>query len=260
MKLAANISMLFSDLAMLDRPAAAKEKGFTGIEVQFPYAQSPEDWLQALEKAGLPLVLINLPAGDFMQGGRGLACHPDREEAFDQALEASLPYIEQLKPQIVNVLAGRLGAQDSPQTCEQQLVKNLKKVTQRLQDHSITVTCEPINNLDQPGYLTPRVNDWARVAQAVEADNFGLQLDIYHAARMQEDIPQLLTDFAEQLAHLQFADVPGRGAPGTGSLAFNDYWQQLQASGYQGWIAAEFSGNYQDAFTWVPLIHGAFQQ
>ena len=47
------------------------------MEIQFPYEVPAIRLKDQLERAGLPLVLINLPAGDLMQGGPGLAAVPE---------------------------------------------------------------------------------------------------------------------------------------------------------------------------------------
>lgn len=256
MQLAANIGMLFKDQPLLERIATAKRLGFQGVELAQPYAHTIKEWQQALTEQELPLVLINLPAGDFQQGGLGLACHPDRSEAFQEALETALPYIETLQPKVVNVLAGRQAPEYEQEACQEQLVRNLEQVCQRLAGLPVKITCEPINTLDQPGYLIPRADDWQVLADTLSQPAFGLQLDLYHAARMQEDLTALITRYLDQIVHVQFADNPGRSHPGTGSLPLEKLFQQLQQGGYSGWLAAEFSASYLENFDWIPHIHG----
>ncbi len=69
MKIAANLSMLFTELPLRQRVQAAAAAGFDGVEIQFPYELPAISLKDALERAGLPLVLINVPAGDLMTGG-----------------------------------------------------------------------------------------------------------------------------------------------------------------------------------------------
>lgn len=259
MKLAANISLMFNDLPLQQRINQAAELGFQGIEIQFPYELAVEKWQQLLEEANLPLVLINLPAGDFMQGGDGLACHPERQQDFQQALEQSLPYITKLQPTVVNILAGRQVAGLSRQACLEQLAANITLACKALVNYPVTpvtVTCEPINNLDQVNYLTPTVADWVELAAKVKQPNFGLQLDVYHAAKMntvkmEDSLQQLISKQQTKLAHLQFADYPGRSHPSTGSLPLTEVFQQLKQQGYQGWLAAEFPSLSTDNYAWV---------
>ena len=90
MKLCANLSLLFTEVPLLQRIDAAAKAGFEGVEIQFPYDVPAQDLKAALDEAGLPLVLINLPAGDLMQGGPGIAAVPERAAEFEAALATAL--------------------------------------------------------------------------------------------------------------------------------------------------------------------------
>ena len=109
-RLAANLSLLFADRPLPERFAAARRAGFDEVEIQFPYSHSIPELATACQAAGVRVVLINLPAGDLMQGGDGLACVPAQTDAFVDALQQGLAYATALDVQCVNVLAGRLPA------------------------------------------------------------------------------------------------------------------------------------------------------
>src|SRR5882757_4216296 len=51
MKIAANITLLFCELPLLARFMAARRAGFDGVEIQFPYSESPD----ALQRAAAAL-------------------------------------------------------------------------------------------------------------------------------------------------------------------------------------------------------------
>jgi hydroxypyruvate isomerase len=71
-RFSANISMLFRERPMLQRFAAA-EAGFEAVEIQFPYEEDAADLAAAKNKSGLQLAVFNLPVGDMLTGGPGLA-------------------------------------------------------------------------------------------------------------------------------------------------------------------------------------------
>jgi hypothetical protein len=82
-KFAANLSMLFTELPVLDRFAAAAQAGFRGVEFLFLYDYDKAVLADCLGANGLVQVLHNLPAGDWAAGKRGIACHtPDVERAL----------------------------------------------------------------------------------------------------------------------------------------------------------------------------------
>jgi len=84
-KFAANLTMLYTELPFLDRFAAARADGFSGVEFLFPYDFDKADLAQRLRDNGLTQALHNLPAGDWAAGERGVAILPGREQAFRTA-------------------------------------------------------------------------------------------------------------------------------------------------------------------------------
>lgn len=240
MKIAANLSMLFNELPLAERVMAARVAGFNGVEIQFPYELPAIRLKELLERAGLPLVLINLPAGDFMQGGPGLAAVPARQEAFDAALQDALTYAAMARPACVNVLPGRLADGVSRDQALTTLAQNLRKSAEAFALLGIQVVCEAINPLDMPGFLINTPEHLHTLLARVDHPNCRAQLDIYHMARQGLDIAAGIRLLGSRIGHVQFADCPGRGAPGTGSVAFESLIEALQAVGYDGWLAAEY--------------------
>ena len=72
-KFAANLSMMFTEHAFLDRFDAAAEAGFAAVEFLFPYDHPPEAIAERLERNRLTQALFNLPPGEWDKGERGLA-------------------------------------------------------------------------------------------------------------------------------------------------------------------------------------------
>ena len=80
-KFAASLNLMFNEWPLLDRFAAARDAGFKAVEVQFPYAEKPDDIAKRLEATGLELVLMNTPRGAPEVGGRGIAAIPGRRRS-----------------------------------------------------------------------------------------------------------------------------------------------------------------------------------
>lgn len=240
MKIAANLSMLFGELPLAERVLAAKVAGFDGVEIQFPYELPAIRLKELLERADAPLVLINLPAGDLLQGGAGLAAVPACQEAFDAALQEALTYAAMTRPLCVNVLPGRLAEGVSREQALTTLADNLRKSAEAFAPLGIGVLCEAINPLDMPGFLINTPEHLLELLERVDHPNCRAQLDLYHMARQELDIAAGIRLLGQRIGHVQFADCPGRGAPGSGQVAFAPLLEALQTVGYDGWLAAEY--------------------
>lgn len=241
MRLSANLSLLFTELPLIQRPQAAAAMGFDGVEIQFPYELPALQLQESLARAGMPLVLINLPAADLMQGGAGLAAVPSRREAFRLALEEALAYAAVVRPACVNVLAGRLSEGVSRAEALHTLVDNLRLAAQAFDALGIQVLCEAINPLDMPGFLINTPQQLDELLRQVGHPNCLAQLDLYHLARQELDAAAGIDLLKGRIGHVQFADCPGRGAPGTARVDFFIALKALAAAGYVGWFGAEYN-------------------
>ena len=240
LRLVANLSLLYVEMPFMERFAAAAADGFAAVEIQFPY-DTPAALIRAeLDRLGLQCVLINVPAGDLMSGGRGLACVPGQEAEFENALALCADYVQVLYPLKVNVLAGRCqDAAERPQylNC---LEASLRKALAVLEPLGAGVVFECINTTDMPGFLLSTMADAGDMLSRVADTSIRLQFDIYHMAMMGEAVEDLLRAHSGVIGHIQFADMPGRHEPGTGSLDFTRLIAAIAESGYDGWVAAEY--------------------
>jgi hydroxypyruvate isomerase len=239
-RFAANLSLLFTEYPLPQRFAQAAAAGFGAVEIQFPYDHPAETLAAAARAAGTPVILINVPAGDLMAGGPGLASHPDRRDAFAAALPQALHYAQTLGVPLLNILPGRLAAGHSRQACLATLAASLQLAAAFFAPHGLRLCCEAINDIDMPGFLLRTPDEVAQLLAELPQAGIGLQIDIYHAARMNLDIPALLARHLPQAAHIQFADYPGRGEPGSGTLPLRDYFDFIEKNGYTGWLGAEY--------------------
>ncbi|GGC99415.1 hydroxypyruvate isomerase family protein [Halopseudomonas salina] len=252
--LSANLSMLFNHLPLIERTGAAARNGFDGVEIQFPYAVPAQQLSEAMQQARMPLVLFNLPAGDLLEGGAGLAGVPGREELFQAALEQALAYAAIARPQRVNVLPGRLLAGTTRDSSLETLARNLATTAEAFAGLDVKVVCEAINRIDMPDFLLATGEELAQMIDCVGHPNLSAQLDFYHMQRMGESLPAVIGRLKGKIGHVQFADTPERGAPGTGDLDFAAAFAALAASDYAGWIGAEYhSAQDSDDLAWLPL-------
>lgn len=252
MKLAANLSTLFTEAPLIERFALAAAQGFKHVEIQFPYELSIEEIQHALNQHQLSLCLINVPAGDLMQGGHGLAGIPGRETEFQHAVQQAIEYAAALDVPSVNILAGRQPEQFSHTQCIQTLVNNLNWACERFAAHQIQPLIEMINGVNMPNFLIQTMQQGLELLSSVQQPNLKLQYDCYHMAMMGADIVTLFDQHVEHIAHIQFADYPGRHEPDSATLPFSTFFNQIKNSPYHGFVAAEYlpQQQTQDSFAW----------
>ena len=239
-KLAANLTMLFTELPFLERFGAAANAGFRGVEFLFPYAFEANAIAAQLKEHQLELVLHNLPAGNWEAGERGIACHPDRIAEFREGVDQAILYAGALGVKQLNCLVGIMPPDVTREQAQRTLVVNLAYAAAKLKAAGIKLLIEPINTFDIPGFFLSRTSQAAALIREVGSDNLFIQYDIYHMQRMEGEIAATIKGNLDLIAHVQLADNPGRNEPGTGELNYRFLFAHLDAIGYRGWIGCEY--------------------
>ncbi|CAL93780.1 hydroxypyruvate isomerase [Azoarcus olearius] len=255
-KLAANLTLLFTELDFLDRFQAAAAAGFKAVEFQFPYAWPAARIAERLDAAGLPVVLHNLPAGDWAAGERGIACHPDRVGEFRDGVGRAIDYAVVLGCKQLNCLAGIVPAGVTAQAAHETFIANLRFAADALKSAGIRLLVEPINTFDIPGFYLSRTAQAAAILDEVGADNLHIQYDIYHAQRMEGDLANTIARHLPRIAHMQIADNPGRHEPGTGEINYGWLFRHIDRLGYDGWIGCEYlpAAGTREGLGWMTAL------
>ena len=239
-KFAANLTMLFTEHAFLDRFDHAAKAGFKAVEFLFPYAFDAGNIKRRLDANGLELVLHNLPAGNWEAGERGIACHPDRVGEFREGVEKAIGYAQALGVRQLNCLVGKAPEGVSGDVLRRTVVENLRHAADALKKAGLRLLIEPINTFDIPGFYLNRTAQAAGLLDEVGADNAFIQYDIYHAQRMEGELAATIAKYLPRIGHIQLADNPGRNEPGTGEINYPFLFAHLDRIGYQGWIGCEY--------------------
>jgi hydroxypyruvate isomerase len=239
-QLAANLSMLFTEVDFLDRFERAAKAGFRAVEFQFPYAFAAQEIRARIEGNGLTAVLHNLPGGDWAAGDRGITCLPDRVAEFRDGVGKAIEYAHALGVPRLNALAGKAPAGVANSVLHGTMVGNLKFAAEKLQVAGLDLLIEPVNTRDVPGFFVNRSDQALALIDEVGASNVYLQFDLYHAQRMEGELAGTLEKQLARIGHIQLADNPGRHEPGTGEINFPFLFAHLDRIGWRGHVGCEY--------------------
>jgi hydroxypyruvate isomerase len=256
LRFSANLSLLFSEYPFFERFALAKQHGFTAVEIQFPYTYPAEQIQAALAENQLKLVLFNVDAATLLQGGEGLAAVPDKQAEFKAAVAQTLQYAKVLRPNAINVLAGCCHNPAYLATYQTTFKQNLAYATETFASININTVFEAINYYDLPGFIVNNSSQMLEIWAEIKHPRLGLQYDIYHMTRMGENCTHFLQNHLDKISHIQFADCPGRGEPGSGMIDFTELFNLLADSAYPGWVGAEYKPvhNSASSFAWLERL------
>ena len=252
-RFAANLQWLFTEHAFLDRFGAAAAAGFRAVEFPSPYDHPASEIRARLVEHGLECVLFNLPSGNRANGDFGLACRPEREEEFRAGVDRAIEYGRVLGVRQLNCISGKVFETDDRGEVDRTLRGNLRFAARELRAAGFDLLIEPINTRDVRDFVVPRAAEGARLVAELDEPNFHLQLDLYHTAMMGDDGHAALAQFRPIVRHIQFADAPGRGEPGTGRLDLAALFSDIDAGGYGGWVSSAYrpSGRTEASLHWL---------
>ena len=258
-----NLSILFTELPLHERPGAARSAGFDAVEFWWPFAVAvPGDrevdaFVRAIQDAGVALVGLNFFAGDMPGGDRGLVSWPARGAEFRDNVEATAGIGERLGCRAFNALYGNRVDDATPQEQDDLAVEHLALAAAATGRIGGMVLVEPVSGA--PRYPLRTAADAVGVIDRVQretgAANLRLLCDLYHLAVNGDDLDKVVERYADRVGHVQIADAPGRHEPGAGSLDLDRHLAALAAAGYDGYVGLEYSpsGASADSFGWLPL-------
>ncbi|KUN40292.1 hydroxypyruvate isomerase [Streptomyces longwoodensis] len=263
-----NLSILFTELPLLERPAAAAAAGFTAVELWWPWIDTPtperaelDALRRAVEDAGVRLTGLNFYAGELPGPDRGALSLPGEEsERFRANIDVAADFAQSLGCTALNALYGNRVDGVDPAEQDALALENLVRAARAADRIGAVLLIEALNAPESPRY--PLVSAPAAVAvvdRVNEASGLGnarFLMDLYHLSMNGEDLPAVIERYAGRTGHVQIADNPGRGAPGTGSLPLEDLLDRLARAGYEGWVGLEYKPGDRpsaEAFDWLPV-------
>jgi hydroxypyruvate isomerase len=261
-----NLSILFTELPLLERPAAAAAAGFDAAELWWtldgptPPDRDLDDLRRAFTDAGVQLTGLNFDAGNMAAGSKGLLSRPADSQQFRDNIAVAVGLADSLGCKALNALYGNRVEGLDLRTQDELALENLALAAHATHGIGAVLLVEALNAPEAPQYGLLSAKDAVAVVDQVNAatglGNTSFLCDLYHLARNGEDLAAVIETYADRIGHVQIADAPARNQPGTGELDFADLTARLDASGYTGNIGLEYKPAAGiasvDTFGWLP--------
>ena len=255
-KFAANLSMMYTDLAFLDRFEAAAQDGFTAVEYLFPYAHAANELAARLKAHNLKQVLFNASPGGTDaasiakawgdSGSKGTACVPGRQAEFKAGVLLALRYAQALHCPRIHLMAGLIPDGLSREDVQGTYISNLRWAASQAAQAGLDVLMEPINTRDIPRFFLNRQDHAHEIIGLVGAANLKVQMDLYHCQIVEGDVAMKIRKYLPtgNVGHFQIAGVPERHEPDLGEMNYPYLFDLIdevsQQCGWDGWVGCEY--------------------
>jgi hydroxypyruvate isomerase len=255
MRFSVNVSILFKEVPFLDRFGRAAASGFSAVEFWWPSGEDPDEVERAVKNSSVEVALFNFDAGDMPGGDRGLVGDPGRERQFRENVPVALDLARSLECRRMNVLVGHeIPGMDR----EEQLAlarENVRFAADVAQATDVTVMVEAVNTFENGPYLLYTTEQAVEFVEGVGRENVRVQHDLYHMQRMEGNLVANLREYISLIGHVQIADSPGRGEPGTGEIHYPYVLAALEDLGYDGYVGLEYNPTTEtteESLGWLP--------
>jgi hydroxypyruvate isomerase len=250
-----NVSILFAERPFLERFAAAHAAGFDTVELWWPRGEDLTAVESAIATAEVDVAVMNFDAGDMPAGDRGLISDPARREAFRANVPVALELAAAVGCTKLNALAGHELAAGGREAQLELARDNVRFAADAAAKQGAEILIEAVNTYENGPYLLPNTEAAAAFVRGIGRDNVRLQYDAYHMQRMEGDLVATIERHLGNIAHIQIADNPGRGEPGTGEVNFDHLLTRLEELGYRGHVGLEYrpsGGDTEASLAWLP--------
>jgi hydroxypyruvate isomerase len=255
MKFCANVSILFKETSFLNRFRLAREAGFSSVEFWWPDGEDLGEVEAAVDEANLDVALINFYAGDMASGDRGLLSDPERQDRFRKNVPVAVELAGRLGCENLNALVGH----EKPGMDREEQIslawENVAFAADEVAERGARVLIEAVNTFENGQYLLSTTRDASEFVESVGRENVKLQYDVYHMQRMEGNLVATLRENIGRIGHVQVADSPGRGEPGTGEIRYPFVLAELESLGYEGYVGLEYNpseGDTEASLGWLP--------
>jgi hydroxypyruvate isomerase len=238
------------------------------VEFWWPFATPvPSDrevdgFVAAVQEAGVALVGLNFFAGDLAGPDCGVLSIPGRSGQFRDNIDVVAGIGERLGVRGFNALYGNRVDEVDPAAQDELAMESIGLAAKAVASFGGTVLIEPVSG-PKPYPLRTAADavGVVRRARAAGAANVGFLCDLYHLASNGDDLDAAIADYADDVAHVQIADAPGRGEPGSGNLDLDHYLAALEDHGYRGWVSLEYKPTTTTgaSLAWLPRERRAAQ-
>jgi sugar phosphate isomerase/epimerase len=174
-------------------------------------------------------------------GEEGLSFTSDDPEIRAAAIErivSHIPLAERLEAIVIlGLIRGITPEGQARDQSMAYLVDAIRRCTAAAKGTSVRFALEPMNRYETD--LVHNAAEGIELVDKVGAENFGLLLDTFHMNIEEADIGASIRACGDRIFHFHVADS-NRWHPGAGHIDFGRILDELEKTGYEGFVSGEF--------------------
>jgi hydroxypyruvate isomerase len=127
------------------------------------------------------------------------------------------------------------------------VIESLKRASEILEPHGLTMVLEPLNFRDHPGLFLTTSPQAYEICKAVDSPACKILFDIYHQQIQEGNLIPNITACWDEIAYFQIGDNPGRKEPTTGEINYKNVFKFIHDNGFKGILGMEHGNSIPEA-------------
>ena len=162
---------------------------------------------------------------------------------FLQQIKESVEVAKRVNAKWMTVVPGHLDLSQDMGYQTANVIDVLKRASEILESHKITMVLEPLNFRNHPGLFLTKAAQAFAICKAVNSPSCKILFDIYHQQIQEGNLLPNIEKCWDEIAYFQIGDNPGRKEPTTGEINYKNIFKYIHSRGFDGILGMEH-GNF----------------
>ena len=182
----------------------------------------------------------------------------DSRAEFLTQIKESVDVAKRVNARWMTVVPGHLDLRQDMGYQTAHVIETLKRATEILEPHNLTIVLEPLNFRDHPGLFLTKAAQAYEVCKSVNSPSCKILFDIYHQQIHEGNIIPNIEKCWDEIGYFQIGDNPGRKEPTTGEINYPNVFKFIDEQGYDGILGMEH-GNFNEGKEGESAVMKAYQ-
>lgn len=241
---------MFKNLAgedPIDQLNFMADQGFTAFEdndMKGRDTSVQKKMAQVMENRGLTMGVFVAHKIYWKEANLASGDQAKRQE-FLSEIEASIEVAKRVNAKWMTVVPGHVDLRQNMAYQTAHVVESLKRASELLEPHDLTMVLEPLNFRDHPGLFLSESPQAYEICKAVDSPSCKILFDIYHQQIQEGNLIPNIEKSWDEIAYFQIGDNPGRKEPTTGEINYRNVFKYIHKKGYQGILGMEHGNSIE---------------
>lgn len=170
----------------------------------------------------------------------------DAREEFLGYIKEAVDVAKRCNAKWMTVVPGHLDLRQDIGYQTANVVEALKRASEILEPHNLTMVLEPLNFRNHPGLFLTKAAQAYLVCKSVGSPSCKILFDIYHQQIQEGNIIPNIERAWDEIAYFQIGDNPGRKEPTTGEIHYKNIFKVIDEKGFTGVLGMEHGNSRPD--------------